>query len=205
MRVRRKANATGRSLAARDRMQSTGVWADQRWASFGVELLESYAWRAASGLARKVVDRIVVEHLHHGSLENGNLPVTYDDFVAYGLRRHSVRLALEEAIALGLIDLVPGVRAWGDFKGTPARYRLTWFGTKEGTAPSNRWKRFCSMKEARAAVKGSRDAVISSRSRLKGSINIIPLSERTLSAPRAEIYLSSVESGTVSSAEICTG
>src|SRR5689334_381500 len=114
MTVKRKVNATGRSLAAKDRMQSTGVWADQKWVSIGEGLLESCAWRAASGLARKVVDRIMLEHLRHGSLENGNLPVTYDDFVAYGLRRHSVRLALQEAIALGLIDLEePGVRAWG--------------------------------------------------------------------------------------------
>ena len=149
-----------------------GVSGDQKWVSPGQELLESYAWRAASGPARKALDRILVEHLHHGSLENGDLPVTYNDFVAYSLRRNSLRPGLEEAVALGLIDIIePGVRAWGPLK--------------KGTCPLPahlvRHSRWCvsfqsletvrqhesSMKDAKAAVEAARDAINSSRSGLK--------------------------------------
>jgi hypothetical protein len=172
LKAKRKTNATGRSGVFKDPKQAAGVWANQRWTSIGQDLLESYAWRAASGAARNVIDRIVLEHLHHGSLENGILPVTYDDFVKYGVRRMSVRQALEEASALGLIDITPGVRAWGDFKGKPSQYRLTWFGTKERAPPTNRWKRFGTMEEAKAAAKAARDSISSSPTKPS---NVFPL------------------------------
>jgi hypothetical protein len=137
-------NAGFEAFRGKGRYGKNGAWRDQRWASFGVELLESYAWRAASGPTRKVIDRIVVEHLLHGSLEDGNLKVTYNDFELYGIRRQMVRSALEEAVKLGLIGIVdPGAKAWGGFKGKPARYRITWFGTRDGASPSMLDPRIC--------------------------------------------------------------
>jgi hypothetical protein len=206
MTIRRRVDATGRALPAKDRMQSTGVWADQKWISLGVELLESYAWRAQSGNARKVVDRLIVEHLHHGSLENGNLAVTYSDFLNYGIRRHSVRLALEEAIALGLINIVePGAKAWGGFKGKPCRYRLTWFGTKDGGSPTNRWKRFDSLEKAKEAARGARISTSASRVRSRqGRARALP-ARKSGSLQRSQNHFSSVERGTISSVESDTG
>ena len=60
-------------------------------------MLESEAWRALSLNAHKVIDRVKIEHMHHGGTENGNLIVTHADFQAYGVRRQSIAAAIREA------------------------------------------------------------------------------------------------------------
>lgn len=93
----------------------------------------------------------------HGGGQNGALPVTYDDFQRYGLRRSSIKAALEEAIALGFLERTkPGVRSYAEFKGAPAFYRITWLPTYDGARPARRWARFSSLEEAREAVGASR-------------------------------------------------
>jgi hypothetical protein len=54
-------------------------------------MVESPAMRALSLAARKVLDRIEIEHMNHGGARNGQLPVTYRDFEAWGIRRHKLR------------------------------------------------------------------------------------------------------------------
>lgn len=111
------------------------------WQWITQEMLLSPAWRTMSLASRKVVDRIIIEHLRHDRRENGELVVTYDDFVAYGIRRQSVKPAIEEAIRLGWIDrTAKGVRSFGAAR-RPSKYGLTWIGRKDHTAPSNRWRR----------------------------------------------------------------
>lgn len=155
-----KADATGRSLAFKaDPRQGPGVWTEP-WTSIGVELLESYAWRAQSDVCRRVVDRVIFEHASHLGSENGELIVRYEDFVRWGIRKSSVSLGIAEAVALGLVRVVErGRPAYGGFKGRASTYRVTWFATKEGGPPTNEWKRFRSLREARAAGKSARDRV----------------------------------------------
>jgi hypothetical protein len=43
-------------------------------------MLESAAYCELSLSARRVLDRIEIELAKHGGVENGRLPVTYDDF-----------------------------------------------------------------------------------------------------------------------------
>src|SRR5260221_4345131 len=74
------------------------------WCWLTADMLDSSAWRALSGNAMKVIMRIALEHLKHGGLENGKLPVTYQDFVKWGVRKNSVREAQLVAIHLGRID-----------------------------------------------------------------------------------------------------
>ena len=50
-------------------------------------MVESPAMRALSLAARKALDRIEIEHMNHGGAQNGQLPVTYRDFEAWGIRR----------------------------------------------------------------------------------------------------------------------
>ena len=66
------------------------------------EMLESPAWQALSLSARRMLDRIELEYMAHGGPhENARLPVTFDNFIGYGVRRNSVASALREAVALG--------------------------------------------------------------------------------------------------------
>src|SRR5262245_36039997 len=68
------------------------------WSWLTADMLSSPAWRALTGNAMKIVMRILLEHLRHGGIENGKLPVTYSDFVKFGVRRNSVREAILVAI-----------------------------------------------------------------------------------------------------------
>jgi hypothetical protein len=69
---------------------------DGQWSPRLIEMLESPAYRVLSVSAHRVISRIEIEHARHGGNDNGNLPVTKHDFMAYGmdhtpLRRPSVR------------------------------------------------------------------------------------------------------------------
>jgi hypothetical protein len=59
-----------------------------------LEMRESAAWHALSDKARRILDRLEVEHMMHGGGENGNLICTYDDFRAVGIRRQSIPHAI---------------------------------------------------------------------------------------------------------------
>ncbi len=170
-----KADKTGRSTVQSDPRQGPSVW-DGHWTSLGRDLLDSHAWRAQSINCRRVVDRIILEHIGHGGLTNGALVVTYDDFRRCGVRGNAILPALEEAIALGLIRRVRvGHRAWGDFKGRPALYGLTWFGMVDGQAPSNEWKRFGTPEEAEQASKNARQEVTETASDRPARRSQIPI------------------------------
>jgi hypothetical protein len=71
--------------------------------TFWCELLASPAYQVLTLSARRVFDRIVIEHLNHAGTRNGRLIVTYDDFQESGIGRHETGPALRELEALGLI------------------------------------------------------------------------------------------------------
>lgn len=128
---------------------------DSSWIWLTSEMLESPAWRAMSINARRVVDRIVIEHLHHAGTENGKLIVTYDDFEKFGIRRSSIKPAIKEATALGWIDCTQAGRmAYADIR-IPSHYALTWLYRSDGTPASNRWKRYEDEQSARSAAKNA--------------------------------------------------
>jgi hypothetical protein len=83
----------------------------------------------------------MIEHMRHAGTQNGELPVTYDNFQRYGIRRSSISLAMTIAIKLGWIDLgVRGVRGHGIAR-RPHLFGLTWLPRADHTPASNRWKR----------------------------------------------------------------
>jgi hypothetical protein len=139
-------DATGRTIkgwkssrqARRNRPPegSSWIWLTQ-------EILESPAWRAMRFAARKIVDRLIIEHLAHAGTENGNLIATYSDFQQYGLRRRSsIAPAIIEAETIGFIDVIErGGSAYAEFR-NPSRYGLAWVDRKDGSPPTNRWKAF---------------------------------------------------------------
>jgi hypothetical protein len=106
-----------------------------------------------------VICRLEVELAHHAGKDNGHLPVTYDDFVDYGIHRHSVAPALREAVALGFIEITRRGRAGNaDFR-RPTLFRIT-FRPSEGVYGdgSHEWRRFATMEEATAAAASARAA-----------------------------------------------
>src|SRR5262245_34398025 len=88
-----------------------------------IEMLESPAYRVLSRWAQKVLCRIEIELAHHGGRDNGNLPVTYDDFAHYGVRRHQVGPALHALVVLGFVEIKPGRAGRAEFR-QPHRFRL---------------------------------------------------------------------------------
>ena len=67
---------------------------DGQFAARDIKMLESHAFRELSLSARRVLDRLEIELAHHGGMDNGKLPVTYDDFQRYGIDRHAIAPAI---------------------------------------------------------------------------------------------------------------
>jgi len=59
--------------------------------SHALEMRRSPAWLYLSDTARRVLDRLEVEHMEHGGAESGSLICTYKDFEKVGIRRASMR------------------------------------------------------------------------------------------------------------------
>jgi hypothetical protein len=160
---RRAHNNTGRSIGTRAERIARKLNApppNTPWVWVTKVMIESPAHRALSGAARKVIDRITLEHMAHGGGRNGQLEVTYADFRRYGIRGSSIYPAIEEAVALGFIERVdPGQKAWGDFKGSSARYRIEWLPDRDGSPATNRWKRLETLDQAREAAARTKERV----------------------------------------------
>jgi hypothetical protein len=130
-----------------------------------VEMLESPAYRVLSLGARRVLDRIEIELAHHGGNDNGRLPVTFDQFVEYGMNRHTVAPAIREVCALGFVEVTErGFAGNAEFR-RANRFRLTYrhFGNAK---PTDEWRAItttevaemtaCRARQARAPGRRSR-------------------------------------------------
>lgn len=119
----------------------------------------SPAWQALPDNARRVLDRVELEHMSHGGADNGNLPITYTDFAGNGIRRASVALAIRQCVELGFLEVtLKGYRAGAGFK-VPSRYRLTYvFGPKSASfgAPTDEWAAIKTPNDAEAALQRAR-------------------------------------------------
>jgi hypothetical protein len=115
-----------------------------------VEMRESPAWRVLSASAKKLIERIELEHAHHGGTENGRLPVTYNDFVQYGIDRHAVKPALAEAVALGFVEVTERGRGGNAEFRRPNLFRLTFRAANNVLSDgSHEWRRIETMGDAR--------------------------------------------------------
>jgi hypothetical protein len=110
-----------------------------QFAPHTIAMLRSPAWRALSLSARRVLDRIEIELADHGGTDNGKLPVTYDDFVRYGIDRCAIAPAIREVVALGFVEITELGRAGNAEWRKPNLFRLTFRNTKY--APTNEWEK----------------------------------------------------------------
>jgi hypothetical protein len=102
------------------------------------ELLESPAWRALTLAAIRVIERLEIELMRHAGKNNGNLIVTYDQFVQHGIRRKSIAPAIQLLVDVRLLEITQrGWRSAGQHR--PAHYRLTFLPTA-GAPATDEWK-----------------------------------------------------------------
>ena len=120
-----------------------------------IRMLESFAYRALSFSAHRVLSRVEIEHGHHGGNDNGKLPVTYEDFAKYGVHRHGVSAAIRECVALGFLEITEqGHAGNADFR-SPNKYRITYLYAG-GAKPTNEWQRIETDEKAAAIAQKAR-------------------------------------------------
>ncbi|MGO9401737.1 MAG: hypothetical protein ACLP19_28450 [Xanthobacteraceae bacterium] len=122
-----------------------------------IEMIRSPAWCVLSLSARRVLDRIEIEHADHGGTDNGKLSITFDDFVSYGLHRHAIAPAIREVVMLGFLEVTEAGRAGNAAWRKPSRYRLTYRHTNDAAATDD-WKKIRSKEDAAAIADMARKA-----------------------------------------------
>jgi hypothetical protein len=128
---------------------------DGQFAYHTIEMIKSPAWSVLSLSARRVLDRIEIEHADHGGYDNGRLPVTYDDFERYGIHRHSIAAAIRETVALGFTEITERGRAGNAEFRSPHKFRLTYFPVRRAP-PTHEWQRIKTGEEAQALATAAR-------------------------------------------------
>jgi hypothetical protein len=121
------------------------------------EMLESPAYRVLSLSAHRVLSRIEIELGHHAGKENGRLPVTYTDFVAYGVSKHAIAPAIRELEALGFIEVTEHGRGGNAEWRIPNKFRLTYRPTSNAPyAQTDEWKLIKTVERAEQLAEAAR-------------------------------------------------
>jgi hypothetical protein len=105
------------------------------------------------------MSRIEIELRHHGGRDNGKLPVTFQDFVDYGIHKDSVAPALRELEAIGIIRIQHG-RAGNAEHRTPNLFFLTFANERDGkrNPPPHDWRKVETIEQADELVRTARAA-----------------------------------------------
>ena len=123
-------------------------------------MMESPAYRVLSQSAHRAISRIELELCYHGGNDNGRLPVTFDDFVEYGIDRASVAPALREGEALGFFQITErGCGGNREYR-TPNKFYLTFAYGRESRAkpPTDEWRKIKTVEDAKAIARAARAA-----------------------------------------------
>jgi len=123
-----------------------------------IEMLESPAWRVLSLSARRLLDRIEIELAHHGRNDNGRLPVTFEDFIEYGITREAIAPAIRECEALGFIRVTEHGRGGNAEYRRPNKFFLT-FTRDRGSLenpPTDDWRKIKTIEQAEAKARVAR-------------------------------------------------
>jgi len=129
---------------------------DGQFAARLIEMLESPPYRVLSLSARRVLDRLEIELARHGGMDNGRLPVTFDDFEAYGMDRHAIAPAIQELVALGFVEVTERGRAGNAEWRKPNLFRLTYQPTKDADRTHD-WRRVPTVEKAAAIARAARN------------------------------------------------
>jgi DNA-binding PadR family transcriptional regulator len=130
---------------------------NEQWASYPIAMLESPAYRVLSQGAHRVIARIAIELASHGGNDNGQLPVTKEQFEEYGVHHNAIAPALREAEALGFIETTERGRGGNAEMRRPSFYRVTFLHERNSRAhgPTHEWSKIKTMEDAeRIAAEG---------------------------------------------------
>ena len=144
--------------AASDRFKRRNKISEQFCARL-IEMLKSPAYRVLTKAAHLALSRIEIELGHHGGKENGKLPVTFKDFVKYGIPRANIGPALAELEALGFVKVTErGQKARAAEYRRANKFLLTTRPELEGVGPECcKWRRFKTLEEAQAVADAARE------------------------------------------------
>ena len=112
-----------------------------------IEMLESPAFQVLSLSAHRVLNRLEIEHAHHGGNDNGKLPVTFNQFGECGIDRHAIAPAIREVCALGFAEITEHGQAGNREFRRPNLFRLTYRDCGRA-APTNEWRNIKTMEQA---------------------------------------------------------
>jgi len=121
-------------------------------------MLESPAWRVLSLSARRILDRIEIELAHHGRNDNGQLPVTFEDFIEYGITREAIAPAIRESQALGFIRVTEQGRGGNAEYKRPNKFFLTYTRDRLSLVnpPTDDWRKIKTIEEAETIARQAR-------------------------------------------------
>jgi hypothetical protein len=136
----RRVDATGRSAERRRLGFGKGKGIETPFVPLSLRLKVSPAYRAQGIHARRVLDFLEREHMHHGGAENGRLAAPYRELVADGVTKRDCSKGIKQLIAYGLIVRT---RYGGRLSGRdqPALYRITYLHDHLGDPPTNEWEK----------------------------------------------------------------
>ena len=146
-------NATGRSETRHrrnPRAQIKGQFIPRL-----VEMITSPGYKVTSLAARRVMDRLEIEHARHAGEANGRLVVSYDQFVAHGLHRHAIGPAIRELVALGFVRITEQGSAGNSEFRRASSYRLTYLAAPDSDA-THEWRRALTDEQAKAIAEAAR-------------------------------------------------
>ena len=142
-----------------------------------IEMLRSPAYRVLSLSARRVLDRIEIEHAKHGGKENGRLPVTHADFREYGIDRHAVAPGIREVVALGFVEQTQRGFA-GTAQHQPSLFRLTYLPANP-RGPTDEWKSVMTIEDANGIAASARAAKPKREWSFNRGAKTFPMGEKT--------------------------
>jgi hypothetical protein len=126
---------------------------------------------------RRILDRLEIEIAHHGGSDNGRLSVTFDDFVKYGIHRHSIAPGLREVCALGFVEITERGRAGNAEWRRPSLYRLTY--RQVGNAKTtDEWKHITTVERALEVSSAARRQSATSRRSAAKNRTPVPVSAK---------------------------
>lgn len=121
-----------------------------------IDMLRSPAMRVLSLTGRRILDRVEIELAQHGGKDNGKLPITYQDLIAFGIHDHAIGPGLREIEVLGFVEIEHGIAGSAAHR-KPNLFRLT-YRPANGKGETDEWARIGSIEQAEKLVSQARGA-----------------------------------------------
>jgi hypothetical protein len=137
-------------------------WIARQFAALPIAMLESPAMRVLTLAERRALDRIEIEHAHHGGADNGKLPITYMDFERFGLHPNAIAPSLRALVALGFVEITRKGYGGGAGVRAPSLYRITyrpaWDATRRDGDGTHDYLAIKTVEEAEAVARRARSS-----------------------------------------------